>query len=105
MEQPELVGRWRADVQGQPGPIVLQLAPHPEWEGTVKGRIERPDGTSIVVGDVHRGAVTLEESRDGRRVSGHWDGQVQEGSCARILTGEWSGEDDQPHAFTLTRLP
>lgn len=105
MEQPELIGRWRADVAGQAGPIVLALAPHPEWEGTVKGRIERPGGTSIVVGDVHQGALTLEESRDARTVSGHWDGLVLEGSCGRTIRGEWSGEDDQPHAFTLTRLP
>ena len=69
MEQPELVGRWQADMPGQAGPIVLELAPHPEWDGTVKGRILRPGFSAIVVGDVHQGQLTMEESRAGSKRS------------------------------------
>ena len=105
MEQPELVGRWQADMPGQAGPIVLELAPHPEWDGTVKGRILRPGGSSIVVGDVHQGQLTMEESRDGSKVSGNWSGEVVDGSCAREIRGEWTDEADRPFAFTLRKPP
>ena len=105
MEQPELVGRWQADMPGLPGPIVLELAPHPEWDGTVKGRILRPGASAIVVGDVHQGQLTMEESRDGSKVSGNWSGEVVDGSCAREIRGEWTDEADRPFAFTLRKLP
>ena len=59
MDQPELLGRWTATMTGQPGPIQLQLAPHPEWNGTVKGSIARPAGKSVVVGDVNQGKLTM----------------------------------------------
>ena len=104
MEQPELIGRWQADMPGQSGPIVLELAPHPEWDGTVKGRILRPGYSAIVVGDVHQGQLTMEESRDGSKVSGNWFGDVVEGSCAREIRGEWTDEADRPFAFTLRKL-
>ncbi|MBN9574016.1 MAG: hypothetical protein J0H16_08750 [Alicycliphilus denitrificans] len=104
MEQPELVGRWQADMPGQSGPIVLELGPHPEWDGTVKGHILRPGSSAVVVGDVNRGELTLEESRDGRKVTGNWFGQVVEGSCAREIRGEWTDEADRPYAFTLRKI-
>ena len=104
MDQPELVGRWQADMPGQSGPIVLELGPHPEWDGTVKGRILRPGGSSVVVGDVNKGALTLEESRDGKKVTGNWFGDVVEGSCAREIRGEWTDEADRPFRFTLRKL-
>ncbi len=105
MEQPELVGRWQADMPGQSGPVLLELAPHPEWDGTVKGHILRPGSSSIVVGDVHEGQLTMEESQDGTHVSGNWTGEVVEGSCAREIRGEWTDEADRPFAFTLRKLP
>ncbi len=105
MEQPELVGRWQADMPGQAGPVVLELAPHPEWDGTVKGRILRPGFSAIVVGDVHQGQLTMEVWRDGSKVSGNWSGEVVDGSCAREIRGEWTDEADRPFAFTLRKLP
>ena len=80
MEQPELLGRWQATLAGQTQPTTLQLGPHPEWNGTVKGTITRPAGRSIVVGDVNQGKLTMEESADGKKVSGTWLGDVVEGS-------------------------
>ena len=103
MKQPELIGRWQADMPGLAGPIVLELAPHPEWDGTVKGHILRPGFSAIVVGDVHEGQLTMEESRDGKSVSGNWYGTVAEGSCARIIRGEWAGSDDRSLKFTMRK--
>ncbi|ASI70029.1 hypothetical protein BA022_16675 [Diaphorobacter nitroreducens] len=103
MEQPELVGRWQARLDGMAEAVLLELGPHPEWDGTVKGRIQWPGFTSVVVGDVHQGRLTMEESRDGTRVSGNWSGDVVEGSCAREIRGEWTDEADRPYTFTLRK--
>ncbi len=111
MEQPELLGRWSvtmtADSGGGviPGPISMQLGPHPEWDGTVKGAITRPGYQSIVVGDVNKGELTMEESRDGKSVSGNWYGSVVEGSCAREIRGEWTDSDDRTAKFVMRKQP
>ena len=103
MDQPELLGRWSVQMDGEPGPIVMDLGPHPEWDGTVKGTITRPGFQSIVVGDVNKGELTMEESRDGKSVSGNWGGVVAEGSCARVIRGEWVGSDDRSLKFTMRK--
>lgn len=105
MEQPELLGRWQAEMPGQPGPISLQLGPHPEWNGTVKGRITRPAGHSIVVGDVNQGKLTMEESADGKKVSGTWLGDVVDGSCAREIRGDWLDDKDNSIPFVMRKQP
>lgn len=103
MEQPELLGRWTVQMDGVPGPISMQLGPHPEWDGTVKGTITRPGFQSIVVGDVNKGALTMEESRDGKSVSGNWGGDVVDGSCAREIRGEFSDSEDRTHRFVMRK--
>lgn len=105
MEQPELLGRWQADLPGLPGPVTLQLGPHPEWNGTVKGQIQRPGGSAIVVGDVDKGKLTMEESADGKKVSGTWLGEVVDGSCGREIRGEWLDTNDNSHAFVMRKPP
>ncbi len=103
MEQPELLGRWNVEMPGQPGPISIELGPHPEWDGTVKGAIKRPSFESIVVGDVNQGELTMEESRDGKSVSGNWYGTVVEGSCAREIRGEWTDSEDHTTSFVMRK--
>ncbi|QIL83207.1 hypothetical protein G7047_27150 [Diaphorobacter sp. HDW4A] len=103
MEQPELLGRWNVQMDGEAGPITIELGPHPEWDGTVKGSVQRPAFQSIIVGDVNQGELTMEESRDGKSVSGNWYGSVAEGSCARIIRGEWAGSDDRSLKFTMRK--
>ncbi|PWB17952.1 hypothetical protein [Comamonas sp. JNW] len=103
MEQPELLGHWQAELPGLPGPVTLQLAPHPEWNGTVKGQIQRPGSSAIVVGDVDKGKLTMEESADGKKVSGTWLGEVVDGSCGREIRGEWLDANDNSHAFVMRK--
>ena len=103
MEQPELLGRWQATLAGQTQPTTLQLGPHPEWNGTVKGTITRPAGRSIVVGDVNQGKLTMEESADGKKVSGTWLGDVVDGSCAREIRGEWLDDKDNSTPFVMRK--
>ena len=103
MDQPELIGSWSASLRGVATPVRLELGPHPEWDGTVKGSIIRAEGRSIVVGDVNQGKLTLEESADGKKVSGTWLGDVVEGSCGREIRGDWLDAKDASIPFVMTK--
>ncbi len=96
MGAPQLQGEWTATVAGQADAALLQLGPHPEWKGTVKGTIERAGTRHAMVGDVNRGAVTLEESANGINISGTWLGEVSDDSCAREIRGDYQAGDDAP---------
>ena len=102
MDQPELIGSWSASLRGVATPVRLELGPHPEWDGTVKGSITRPGSSYPMVGDVDDNSVTLEESADGSRITGTWIGSVTEGSCAREIRGNFqAGEDAAQQPFVL----
>ena len=100
----QLQGEWTATVAGQPDAALLQLGPHPEWKGTDKGTVERAGTRHAMVGDVNRGAVTLEESANGINISGTWLGEVDPASCGREIRGDYlRGEDDPPQPFVLRK--
>jgi hypothetical protein len=100
----ELQGRWRATIQGLPESR-LQLGPHPEMSESVFGTVQRGSTTAQVAGDVDDGALTLEESEDGKRISATWLGDVVEGSCGAEIRGTWSSAaaPDKPIPFTLRK--
>ncbi len=108
MQDSQLLGQWTGTIEGQAGTVQLQLGPHPQWKGTVKGTIERHGSEGArrpMVGDVDDGTVTLEESEDGQRISATWLGTVVEGSCAREIRGDYlEGEDAGPKPFVLRKL-
>ncbi len=89
MEQRHLQGVWHTDLPGHGGATVLRLGQHPEWAGSVRGTLERAGKTAQVVGDVHEGELTLEESMDGKRISATWLGDVVEGQCGKEIRGQW----------------
>lgn len=96
MTDKQLQGEWSGSIEGQSGTIRLILSPHPEWEGTVKGSVNRPGSSYPMVGDVNDDTVTLEESADGSRITGTWLGSVTEGSCAREIRGSFQAGEDAP---------
>ncbi len=100
----DLVGLWRAEFPGHAG-VTLLLEPNPRWEGSLAGELQRAGKRAEVSGDVADGEFTLEESEDGRSISGIWAGAITEGSCGREIRGAWSGPDDgPPRAFVLRRI-
>ena len=106
MSDAQLLGRWTASIEGQPSSLSLELGPHPEWQGMVKGYILRGDARLPMVGDVNQGAVTLEESADGVHITGTWLGQAVAASCGREIRGDYlPGEEAQPQPFVLRKLP
>lgn len=91
-----LYGAWRAhwtDAADRTA-ATLQLERHAELSDSVRGRIEREGVSAQVVGDVDNGDFTLEESRDGLRISANWIGRFVPQSCGKEIRGTWTDADN-----------
>ena len=100
-----LYGRWNAQIDGSPGTAVVRLQAHPDYEG-VRGVIERPGQPAAqLAGDVDdQGRIGLDESKDGRTISGVWVGEAKPGSCGREIRGTWrDATNDSTHPFVLQK--
>lgn len=100
-----LYGTWEARFDGAPAVSIVRLAKHPEYQGSVRGAIERGGATAQLAGDIDdEGVLSLDESQDGRAISAVWSGEMQPGSCGKEFKGTWrNAKDDSTHPFTLTR--
>jgi len=105
-----LYGRWEARFDGLPAVAVVQLARHPEYAG-VRGTIARPAATgrpaavAQLAGDIgDDGTLAIDESLDGRSISGVWVGAMAPGGCGREFRGTWrDATDESTHPFVLTK--
>lgn len=88
--QAQLLGLWRAEVQGVGHAGMLLLEKHALYAESFSGTINRDGDRRPVAGDVEDGEFTLEESADGKRISATWIGEVVEGSCGREIRGTWT---------------
>lgn len=100
-----LYGTWQAQWQGEDAPgATLQLERHPELGDSVRGRVERDGTTALLAGDVDDGDLTLEESRDGKRISATWIGRVDADACGKLIRGTWTDADTEAkREFVLRR--
>ena len=102
--QPQLLGAWQAEVDGSP-PATLQLHRNAAHPASLSGSVQRGQGQTQVVGDIEDGEFTLEESRDGTRVSATWVGELVDSSCGREIRGTWQAGADTPELrFVLRKL-
>lgn len=104
-----LFGTWEARFEGLPGVAKVQLAKHPEYAG-VRGTVTRgggdtPSSTAQLAGDVDEdGYLSLDESMDGRSISGVWLGALQAASCGKEFKGIWrNAADESTRPFVLTK--
>lgn len=106
-----LYGDWQARFDGLPDAALVRLGKHPEYAG-VRGTITRTAAapsarTSVaqLAGDVDdEGELAIDESLDGRSISGVWSGSLQPDSCGREFKGTWrNAADDSTHPFTLKK--
>jgi len=105
-----LYGHWEARFDGLPAAAAVQLGQHPDYAG-VRGTITRNAGGAAkpsvaqLAGDVDdEGALSIDESLDGRAISGVWAGALQPGSCGREFRGTWrNAADDSTHPFVLNK--
>ena len=105
-----LYGQWDARFDDLPGTAVVQLGKHPEYagvRGTVTRRADASTKTTVaqLAGDVDdEGALSIDESLDGRAISGVWSGKLQAGSCGREFRGTWrNAADESVHPFVLSK--
>jgi hypothetical protein len=105
-----LYGQWEARFDSLPAAATVQLGKHPDYDG-VRGTITRHGGTAAktsvaqLAGDVDdEGALSIDESQDGRAISGVWSGKLQAGSCGREFRGTWrDAADESTHPFVLSK--
>ena len=104
-----LFGTWEARIDDQKGVAKVKLNQHPDYAG-VRGTITRGgDGTPATVsqlaGDIDDdGMLSLDESLDGRAISGVWLGALQPASCGREFKGIWrDAASDTTHPFVLNK--
>ena len=105
-----LFGTWEARIDGQKGVAIVKLSQHPDYAG-VRGTIARgSDGAPATVaqlaGDIDdEGMLSLDESLDGRAISGVWLGELQAGSCGKEWKGIWrDAASDSTHPFLLNKV-
>ncbi|RZL89791.1 MAG: hypothetical protein EOP82_18005 [Variovorax sp.] len=106
-----LYGNWEARFEGIPGIATVQLAKHPDYAG-VRGTITRtgsgngPTSVAQLAGDVDDdGLLGIDESRDGRSISGVWSGELQPASCGKEFRGTWrNASDESTYPFVLNKV-
>ena len=99
----QLHGLWRVVLEGETTPWNLQLGPHPEHRGSLRGELVQGQLRYPVVADLENGELTLEESHDGQRISATWLGEVVASSCGQALQGERIGPQEQRQTFRMQR--
>ena len=102
--QPEqLHGAWTVQLDGAGHPWSLQLGPHPEHRGSLRGELTHGTQRYLVVADLEKGEFTLEESHDGQRIAATWLGDLVAGSCGQTVRGERIGPQERRQAFDMKR--
>jgi hypothetical protein len=96
-DSPSLVGRWRVQLwsvdQAETSPPNrmgwLKLSPHPEYGGSVLGRLELSDGhsteQSLASGDLLAQTLNLDESFDGVNTDAMWEGAPAAVACSGAM--------------------
>lgn len=96
-----LHGVWQVHMAGMSAPWTLHLGPHPEHTGSLRGELVQGLQRWPVVADVDDGEFTLEESRDGLRISATWLGTPAAGHCGRLIEGHRYEKDQKGQSFRL----
>ena len=99
-----LYGQWEARFDDLPARAAVRLGRHPDYAG-VRGTITRNAVTAQLAGDIDdQGQLTIDESQDGRSISGIWLGTLAPGSCGEEFRGTWrNAADDSMHPFVLNK--
>ncbi len=99
----QLQGQWMVQVTGQPRMWLLQLGPHPEHSGSLRGELNTGTARYPVVADLDDGEFTLEESHDGQRIAATWQSTLTPESCDHTLRGERQAEAGPATPFVMRR--
>jgi hypothetical protein len=104
-----LQGHWLAELTASATAPAqrwqLELGPHPDYPGSLRGELVRGAVRYPVAADLDDGEFTMEESHDGLHIAATWLGEVVEGSCAQLLRGvrQSGSADAAEQGFVLRR--
>lgn len=99
----QLHGAWAVQLDGAGPHWSLQLGPHPEHLGSLRGELTLGALRYPVVADLDGRDFTLEESHDGQRIAATWLGEVAQGSCGKVLQGERTVPQEHRRTFRMQR--
>lgn len=99
----QLHGAWTVQLDGAGPQWSLQLGPHPEHLGSLRGELTLGALRYPVVADLDGRDFTLEESHDGQRIAATWLGEMAQGSCGKVVQGERSGPQEHRRTFRMQR--
>jgi hypothetical protein len=99
----QLHGAWTVQLDDSGPKWTLQLGPHPEHRGSLRGELTQGALRYPVVGDLDNGEFTLEESHNGQRIAATWLGEVAPKSCGQAIRGERIGPQERRQAFDMKR--
>lgn len=108
MKPQALYGWWDARFGKDASVADVQLLPHPEYAGSVRGTIARAGAPlAQLAGDINDdGQLSLDESRDGRTISAVWTADLQPASCGKEFTGTWRNTaNEQSVPVVLRKRP
>ncbi|CAN5914131.1 hypothetical protein BH11PSE13_BH11PSE13_29490 [soil metagenome] len=108
-----LYGNWQARFDDAGAPSIVTLGKHPDYDG-VRGTITREGmrsgdtatrSVAQLAGDIDAdGQLAIDESQDGRSISGVWVGTLQADSCGKEFRGIWrNAADESTHPFVLNK--
>lgn len=104
----QMHGVWTVQLDSAGHHWSLQLGPHPEHQGSLRGELTQGALRYPVVADLDGRDFTLEESHDGRRIAATWLGEVQVQHCDWSIAGERKMGDanrpPQPFVIRSNRL-
>ncbi len=99
----QLHGAWTVQLESTGPHWTLQLGPHPEHQGSLRGELTQGALRYPVVADLDKGEFTLEESHDGKRIAATWLGEVKVVQCDWMITGQrqWGDATRRPQSFEM----
>lgn len=101
----QLQGPWLVQLHDQPGLWQLDLKPHPEHIGSLRGELNTGAQRFLVVADLDEEEFTLEETHDGQRIAATWLGNLNPASCGQSLNGERHTAQGASQSFEMRRKP
>ena len=101
----KLLGNWTVQMAGSSNPWALNLSPHPEHLGSLRGELRQGDQRYPVVADLEGREFTMEESHDGQRIAATWLGTAVHGHCGRWVRGERMSTNQAAEGFSMRRAP
>lgn len=101
----QLQGPWLVQLHDQPHLWKLDLKPHPEHMGSLRGELDTGFQRFVVVADLDEDEFTLEETHDGQRIAATWLGQLNPESCGQSLHGERHTTLGASQSFEMRRNP